>query len=721
MSALLAPPLDNRFTSAAVFKEFFNKNEIDKMRVEFEPREQPIFGVPGESCKTNLFFGFFFDGTKNNYVQAEAGKNHSNVARLYDCYPGSSVPGVLPSISDWQSNQARYTHFFKVYVPGVASPFREVNDSGVGVQGTAGAASGALGERRIIWALVQAINNVHRYFLKTPLIRQPELDSLLNRLVLNKNTRRSMEDKSTGSEVDRKPRAEFEKILLRLHAAVSKHWPDERTGKAPKIDPAIVKKIYISTFGFSRGATQARAFATWFQSLCKLDSQLRGRADGMSLGGFNVEFDFLGLFDTVASVGTGNTLGNSVLGRLFDGHGAWADAEDSLRIPAGVKCLHLVAAHELRRSFPVDSISVKGVLPEGCQEIVVPGVHSDLGCGYSPHEQGRGTDPNGEDMIARIPLLMMYRAARLNGVPLKLEMASPVAKARFALKLETIAAFNAYIATCKENQGPIHRIMREQARKQMEWRLVRRVTGKSPLQASASFLRASAFDQNDLYSAGCEFEEEIAEFTAWIKGKGKGFRPAIQEAGFDNEHLAEWEEIATWWEKGPQPSAEVLSFFDDYVHDSRAWFKLIPGNPDNENDQHALLASWVKKRRAVKAHNDLESKIYSNDKGSSPFRGGGTFDYKFVPLKDGLSEDEQRAADEYAKTGKIPRLITRGREPFSASWTSWGLSGRAGYLRFRKIYGGWDSELLSSVGAHETSGTLVARVASHDQSSSATG
>jgi hypothetical protein len=69
---------------------FFTRNERDY----FDDRaaiEQPPVGIPGQSCTTNLFFGFFFDGTKNNYVQAEAAKNHSNVARLYDCYPGGPV------------------------------------------------------------------------------------------------------------------------------------------------------------------------------------------------------------------------------------------------------------------------------------------------------------------------------------------------------------------------------------------------------------------------------------------------------------------------------------------------------------------------------------------------------------------------------------------------------------------------------------------------------
>lgn len=39
----------------------------------------------------------------------------------------------------------------------------------------------------------------------------------------------------------------------------------------------------------------------------------------MSLGGFDVQFDFLGLFDTVASVGLANTFGG------FNGHAVNGD------------------------------------------------------------------------------------------------------------------------------------------------------------------------------------------------------------------------------------------------------------------------------------------------------------------------------------------------------------------------------------------------------------
>jgi len=690
MTMTLASQIGINYSKAEKPEEFFGKDELTKIRFQLERREQTSFGVPGKSCETNLFFGFFFDGTKNNYIQAESAKNHSNVARLYDCYPGLSVPGVLPATTDWQYNPSRYSHFFKVYVPGVASPFPQIGDSGTGLQLSRGAAVGGLGEQRIVWALAQAINNLHRYFLKAPLISQKEMDFLLSATRLDRNFRARMEEPrvpdrpSAAPDVHASKRGIFEQLLSRLHAALSRHSPDKKTGKVEKVDPAIVRTIFVSVFGFSRGATQARAFTNWLHSLCRLDAELCGKAGRLTLGGFDICFDFLGLFDTVASVGLGNTLGNNIAGRLLDGHGSWADAEDSLRVPSGVKCLHLMAAHELRRSLPVDSISVKGKLADGCHEVVMPGVHSDVGCGYCPREQGRGIDPDGDDMLARIPLLMMYKAARLNGVPLKLELANSPAKIRFALAPRAIKAFNAYIASCTELSGPIHRIMREQARKQMEWRAFRRVNGKAPLQASESFLRTTTFDQNDLYSAGKEFEDEIAEFLAWVKGKGESFKPCLQQAGFGNDHSAEWEEIATWWGKTAAPNAAVLDFFDNYVHDSRAWFKLIPTSPDNEADMHAKLKSWVQNRNAVKIHNEMRSKMH----------GRGNSRYQMVAAE-GLSEEEKRIAEEYEKTGKIPRMITQGREPFDSSWASWGLSGKAGYLRYRKIYGGADTDLIS--------------------------
>jgi hypothetical protein len=184
MSAILSPLLPQTYTDVRNKSSFFDIAEA-KVIERLESREQPQIGVPNESCKTNLFFGFFFDGTKNNYEQAEKGLNHSNVARLYDCYPGLSVPGVLPATANWQYKPSNFTHFFKTYILGVASPFKEVNDSGEGLELKRGAAMGYKGEARIVWALIQAINNVHRYFLKSPLISAAEAVSLISQIELS--------------------------------------------------------------------------------------------------------------------------------------------------------------------------------------------------------------------------------------------------------------------------------------------------------------------------------------------------------------------------------------------------------------------------------------------------------------------------------------------------------------------------------------------------------
>jgi hypothetical protein len=674
MTAQLCPQIPAQFTSAQDRKIFFGDDD-NILKNKWDPREQPKIGVPGKSCETELFFGFFFDGTRNNYEQADKGgtKNHSNIARLYDCFPGLSVPGVLPAETDWDYKLDRYSHFFRTYIPGVGSPFKQIRDAGTNPGGPSGGMGGAA---RIVWALVQAINNVHRYFHKTPLINNDEVYKLASKVELDRERLRQIKPGSAWNEFFKKKddatQLAFEDLLKRLHATVTQHWFDKLLGRPPRIDPGIVRKINISIFGFSRGATQARAFANWLMALCERDATLHGRPGSkMTLGGFEVEFSFMGLLDTVASVGLANTMGNQFGLGAMDGHGSWADADSSLRIPDDIRTLHLVAAHETRRSFPLDSASIGGSLPTGCEEWVFPGMHSDVGGAYSPKEQGKGLSPSGSDMLARIPLIYMYRAARLAGVPLKLEFAKPIVKERFALEASTINVFNAYVAQCKTTSGTLTAIMREQRRIYIQWKLLRRARGNAPLESSASYLRASSFDQNDLRSANLEFESELAEFERWLGEKGKDFQARAQPAGFDNEHLSEWEEIATWWRTAPALAPELVTFFDDYVHDSRAWFKLLPtwagGTPDNEAELRGVLKEWVGKRRAA----ELARK--SNPR-----------------VSDGLTAEQREAADAFASSGKnetIPRMVNTGREPYAGA--------KAGYLRYRKVYAGSDNMLLS--------------------------
>jgi hypothetical protein len=680
MSARLCPSVPDSFTEASDLKKFFDDDDQRKI-LENEKRES--IKLP---CQTNLFFGFFFDGTKNNYVQGAAAKNQSNIARLYDCFPGQSVVGVLPEDSNWKHQADKYNHFFRVYVPGVASPFSAVKDTGEGKDLKMGAGFGARGEDRIKWALIQAINNVHRYFYGPPMLSPDEAFLELGGIELTRWQRKRMQSRYSQSydnneNQQKDTREVFERLLKRLHSKVSLHWTDPETGKPEKAEPGQVHKIYISMFGFSRGAAQARAFANWLMSLCELDARLVGRGMTRSLGGFEVHFDFLGLFDTVASVGIANTMGDSFFLSKFDGHGAWADADDSLRVQGGLRCLHLVSAHEVRRSFPVDSISIGQSTPANAEEMIFPGVHSDLGSGYCPKEQGRGEDELGSDMLARVPLLYMYREARLAGVPLKLDLAPPNVKNKFKISPSTIKAVNDYLATCTVTSGTLTDIMREQGKNQILWHKARRVSGPTPLEKTESYKRATNFDKNDLHSANLEFEEEIKDFEEWLAGKGEGFKPQKQKPGFGNDYEHEWEEIATWWKAAPPLSEAALNFFDNYVHDSHAWFKLDDEYPDNEPELQKKLLEWEQRRLNAIAERERMRAGNSRGHGESQNTAQG----------DGLTPDQRRAAQEYAETKQTPIMLTSGRE--SKKFLL--LTLRGGYLRFRKVYAGADGILIS--------------------------
>ena len=174
MTAELASPFNLHtiaYTNPANSKQFFSFDDEETLKA-FQKREYPPFGNPSASCDTNLFFGFFHDGTRNNYGRSLKNQDHthSNVARLYSCFPGQSIPGVIPDEPKWEHQPDQFKHFFRVYTPGVGSAFDLVDDSGTGKDETLGAAMAYKGEPRIIWTLLQAINNLHRYFKNAPLI-----------------------------------------------------------------------------------------------------------------------------------------------------------------------------------------------------------------------------------------------------------------------------------------------------------------------------------------------------------------------------------------------------------------------------------------------------------------------------------------------------------------------------------------------------------------------
>ncbi|CAD6508390.1 hypothetical protein LMG28727_00146 [Paraburkholderia kirstenboschensis] len=205
----------------------------------------------------------------------------------------------------------------------------------------------------------------------------------------------------------------------------------------------LIKIINLSVFGFSRGAALARTFANDFLNECKTDKQGQ-----LTYQGFPVRIQFMGLFDTVASFGVPSANMDSVF------------TEKNLKVPGAVeRCVHYVAGHELRFSFPVDLIRQHGKLMPNWTETIYPGVHSDVGGGYAPVDQRLSNN------LARIPLRDMMSEAAKAGARLLAynDMAhDPKQRAlfseQFAVDPETDAAFTRYMSAVPAS-GPTENVV----------------------------------------------------------------------------------------------------------------------------------------------------------------------------------------------------------------------------------------------------------------------
>ncbi|MDI1259924.1 DUF2235 domain-containing protein [Aquabacterium sp.] len=276
-------------------------------------------------------------------------------------------------------------------------------------------------------------------------------------------------------------------------------WLDDTVAKHPADK---IEAIQVSVFGFSRGATLARAFARRVQSRCDLDpadtTQHLWRSVNKPLA-----IQFLGLFDTVASVGIPASAG---IGSLFlarqwsdlepqlerrrtstfsglaaqafgqqpgadptpgwwDGHMGWAK---NLRVPPLVKrTVHLMAMNEIRNSFPLDTIWDGHQLPDNAEEIAYPGAHSNVGGGYRPGEGGKSTTRG--LMLSKIPLRKMYDEAVLAGVPL-LPLDTASVKADFEFDPELQERFNQTLAKAGVQAGRLGEALLAHNRLYLRWR-----------------------------------------------------------------------------------------------------------------------------------------------------------------------------------------------------------------------------------------------------------
>ena len=369
-------------------------------------------------CKT-LRISLFFDGTGNN-LNNDLGllsasqfpgdpppvPHPTNVARLFRSTIGTGYAGgttlSLAAARLLDADGVGTGEYYKYYMPGVGTPFPEVGDLDYGFQGLALA---SYGEERINWGLMMLIDALKRLLGQGKLANVGAAVKAMGTLA------------DIGGAANR--RREFEKQLMLLRASLRLALEQPSPGQ-PKL---LGLKLYV--YGFSRGAAAARAFVRWLTELLVQPEPGQTMEPYLAVGDLKlpVSIEYLGLLDTVASVGVAH------LFPMTDGHMSWASGTMELTSedthPELIKrCLHIVAAHEQRLCFPLDSIRrSNGEYPRNSVEVVHPGMHSDQGGGYTPGVQGKAwSEENIQGdglLLSQIALNDMYADAFAYGAPVK--------------------------------------------------------------------------------------------------------------------------------------------------------------------------------------------------------------------------------------------------------------------------------------------------------------
>ena len=330
------------------------------------------------ACCHSLHVSLFFDGTNNNEDNDTKKEHPSNIAKLYHV----SLRGA----------SAEKSGYFSYYMPGVGTPFPEIGEldySGNGLQFATG------GEDRINWALVQVSSA-----LTFALTKNGIDDGIAKAKVESMSTSKGPMMSIFGAG---RRRQVMKGLLEPLRPYVPKTRPE-----------VLGVKLYV--YGFSRGAAEARTFVSWLSQL--FDTPDGAENPEQTLLGLPVSIEFLGLLDTVASVGIAH------VAPFFAGHMDWADdtqlLPDAKTFPNFVKCCrHFVAAFEQRACFPLDSVrNENGTYPPNTYEVVYPGVHSDVGGGYPKNDQGKARGGTNE-LVSQIVLHDLYAAAFAAGAPLQ--------------------------------------------------------------------------------------------------------------------------------------------------------------------------------------------------------------------------------------------------------------------------------------------------------------
>lgn len=485
---------------------------------------KPVQYSDGAACETTVQIGIFFDGTGNSLFLHKNKKGHSNVARLYETYPHIPEKG---------------SH--AVYIPGLGKPFPLISEVTDSVLGSAFAKGG---DSRIVVAILRVLNALHRGLFGTELFSGEMITALCSASPTSRDKRLLFSVGLNDSLVadDGARRGPFLSVCIDSIQARMKTTP-----------AAKVCECILDVFGFSRGATQARVFCHWLNN-CLTRT---GLAD------IPFRFRFLGLMDTVASVGIWEGIKNDRL-KITGGHVNWATPDVMRILPNVENCVHLIAMHELRKNFPLDTVLVNRELPTNCLEFAYPGSHSDVGGGYEPGELG--VSASDAMKLSQVPLNHLYECALAAGVPLS----KARGKEDFSIHRDLLRAFEEFIDVSKEAPRSLS-----------DWMLpylVWRWQVRQEFEKTSQVMRANPDHRRHLIDSNrqfCAADEELKIGATLSFDVLKKKRPYDRDRNQATMCILEPEAPALRARVVAQPkiSPVMAKFFDDFVHDSIAGFR----------------------------------------------------------------------------------------------------------------------------------------------------
>lgn len=486
-SALVPPvfPRQGRLpTDPNQVSENIRKQKADETRFTNQQRKllQSMGNIQsGPPCSKALHITIAFDGTNNNDAAdgSSSPSSRSNIARIFHASLGS--------------DPTTQTGYYRYYSPGVGTTFPEINEVVPDSFGLIGANGG---ENRINWGLTRLVAALKDAIPGQVPFSPAETLKLVEEMATS--WLGTVMTAGLAESGEKKREAALRPLIQDLEKELKKL---EEADQKPRI---LAMRLYV--YGFSRGAAQARTFANWLRTLTRCQGE-NGVME-YRFAGLPLSIEFLGLCDTVAAVGLADSA------PFAAGHMGWADG--TMRLPEDLiiagqnttvpedrhflnRCVHLVSAHEQRASFPLDSIRRRPKkaggqcdteAPSGYRgntvEYFYPGVHSDVGGGYSPKDQGKAVAGTHE-LLSQIPLHHLYAEAFKAGAPLQVpeQALLPDHEAWRAMEMDVLSdfdfgadlvrRFNAWQAQAKG--GTLEEVMKQEHALITAWRIDRYAGG----------------------------------------------------------------------------------------------------------------------------------------------------------------------------------------------------------------------------------------------------